>query len=159
MMIDIVVEAEEMVLRYQEELFWSENQFSEIMENQNEFNSDFIENFNESLSTYGERDEHAVDASVEFNEAKKSTILKCDVRDAVSKSGNSYHATFKWLLTPLGLDFINNNFEESKQGLSWEGFVNSIPTTILIRLPPQDSVYAAWHHPNGHCHAHVWWEI
>lgn len=152
--IDIKVEAEGVILHYREEFFGSDAQFSEILQNRNEFESNLTEQFNESLSTYGK---HIDNVNVEFNETKKSTILKCDVHDAVSKSGNDYYATFEWLLEPLGLDFIDSGFEESKNGLSWEGAVNDIPTTISIQLPPRDSVYAAWHHPNGHCHAHAWW--
>lgn len=155
--INIKVEAEGAVLHYREELFWSDDQFSEILQNENEFKSNLTEQFNESLSIYGERHEYIDNVSTEFNETKKSTTLKCDVHDAVSKTGNNHHATFKWLLGPLGLDFIDSGFEESKNGLSWEGAVNDIPTSVLVELPPRDSVYAAWQHPNGHCHAHAWW--
>lgn len=70
------------------------------------------------------------------------------------------HATFFWLLRPLGLDFIDNDFQESEKGLFWEGFVNGVPTTVTIQLPTVDGfVYEAWAHPIGHCHAHVWWEL
>jgi len=62
-----------------------------------------------------------------------------------------------WLLRPLGLDFIDNDFSESKDELFWGGLVDNVSTTVKIMLPPKDSVYSAWHHPNGHCHAHVWW--
>lgn len=152
---DIEVETEGMVLHYQEELFWGEGIFSDIMENQDEFVSGLIENFIENLSAYNR---HAGNITVEFDEARRSIILRCDIHDAISKSGNRYTATFFWLLKPLGLDFIDSNFKESKEGLSWEGVVRGIPTTITLEFPPRDSVYAAWHHPNGHCHAHVWWE-
>ena len=36
---------------------------------------------------------------------------------------------------PFGLDFIYNHFWESREGLSWEGSVSSIQTTIAIKLP------------------------
>lgn len=155
---DISVEAEGIILHYREELLWSENQFSEIMENQDEFRANLIGNFSESLSTHGEGGEYVVDACVEFNETRKSTILRCEVYGAVSKTGKRYTATFFWLLRRLGLDFIDSGFEESKKGLSWEGPVNGVLITISIELPPRDSVYEAWHYPNGHCHAHAWWE-
>jgi PGF-CTERM protein len=57
------------------------------------------------------------------------------------------------------LSFINNKFEESKEGLSWDGEVDGIPTSITIKLPPQESVYEAWEQPVGHCHGHVWWTM
>ena len=53
--------------------------------------------------------------------------------------------------------FIDDNFKESEEGLSWEGEVGGIQTGITIKLPPQESVYEAWKHPVGHCHGHVWW--
>jgi hypothetical protein len=152
---DIRVEAEGVLLRYKEELFWSEDQFSAIVENQDEFSSNLIGNFSESLSTYGEREEYAVDADVEFNETGKSTVLKCVVCGAVSKSGNRYTATFFWLLKPLDLDFIDDNFEHPERGLSWQGYISAILTAINLRFPVS---VPAWGQPNGHCHAHVWWE-
>jgi len=41
------------------------------------------------LSTYGEREEYAVDADVEFSETGKSTVPKCVVCGAVSKRSGS----------------------------------------------------------------------
>ncbi len=98
-------------------------------------------------------------ADVEFDETKRTTVLKCDVHGAITKSGDSYRATFLWLLRPLGLDFIDDDFEESKGGLSWDGEVDGAPTSIIIKLTPQEVVYAAWEQPVGHCHGHVWWSI
>lgn len=147
--IDIKVEAEGVVLHYREELPWSSNQFSEILQNKNEFKSNLTEQFNENLSMYGEWHEYIDNVNIEFNETKKSTILKCDVYNAVSKSENNYHATFKWLLKPLELDFIDNGFEEYEKALSWEGSVNDILTTIILEFPASIN----------HCHAHVWWTI
>jgi len=153
--VGIRVEAEGVALRYEEAFFWSEDQFSAIVENQDEFSSDLIGNFSDSLSTYGEREEYAVDADVEFNETGKSTVLKCVVCGAVSKSGNRYSATFFWLLKPLRLDFIDDDFEHPEKGLSWQGYISGILTTINLRFPVS---VPAWCQPNGHCHAHVWWE-
>ena len=156
---NITVEVEETIIHYQKQSFWTESEFSAILENKEDFKSEIIQDFNEKLSRYGERGEYAVGADVEFEETKKATVLKCDVHDAVTKSDDSYRATFIWLLSPLGLDFIDDNFEESKEGLSWEGEVDGIPTSITIELPPQETVYAAWEEPVGHCHGHVWWAM
>jgi len=41
------------------------------MQNRDEFSSYLIENFSESLSKYGEREEKAVNTKVEFNETGK----------------------------------------------------------------------------------------
>jgi len=153
----IEVRAEGTILHYRKESFWNEIKFSEIMENKTDLISDLIQNFNESLSVYGEGGERGTNAQVEINEKNKSTVLRCDVHGAIRKSGNSYHATFFWLLRPLGLDFIDDHFEESREGLSWEGSVSGIQTTITIKLPPQNVAYAAWQRSIGHCHAHVWW--
>ena len=98
-------------------------------------------------------------SNIEFEEDRNSTVFRSDIHEAVRKNDNSHRATFKWLLTPLGLDFIDDNFKESKNGLSWEGTINNIPTNISLKFPLQESVYAAWEHPVGHCHAHVWWTV
>jgi hypothetical protein len=139
----IKVEAEGVVLHYSNELFWNEDAFLRILEHKTEFESNLIEQFNEKLSTCGERDEHTVYANVEFNGTRKSTILICDIQGAMISSD---YFTFRWLLDPLGLDFIDNNFQESEKGLFWEGPINGVPTTITLSFP----------FPIAHCHAHVW---
>ena len=155
----ITVEVEGTVIHYQKQSFWNESEFSAIWENKEEFKNAVIQDFDEKLSRYGERGESAVGADVKFDEAEKATVLKCDVHGAITKSDDGYRATFLWLLRPLGLSFINDKFEESKEGLSWDGEVDGIPTSITIKLPPQESVYEAGEPSVGHCHGHVWWTM
>lgn len=156
---NITVEVEGTIIHYQKQSFWEESEFSEILESKEEFENVVIHCVNEDLSRYGERGEYAVGADVEFDETKKATVLKCDIHGAITKSDGSYRATFLWLLRPLGLSFIRNNFEESKGGLLWKGEAGGIPTSITIELPLQELVYEAWEQPVGHCHAHVWWTM
>jgi hypothetical protein len=156
----VKVEAEGVILHYQAESTWSQDEFSTILRNRDVFSSNLIEKFVDDVSEHGERGEHVANAHVEFNEEGKSTILRCDIEGAVRKNENKYSATFFWLLRPLGLDFIDNDFKESEKGLFWEGLANGIPTSVSVELPAVDgSIYEAWEHPVGHCHAHVWWEI
>jgi hypothetical protein len=150
----IEVKIEGRILYYQAKSTWAESKFSEIMESKEGFESKQIGQFKEQLSRYNV---YATNYKMEFDESKKSILLKCDIHDAVSKSGDQYTATFQWLLESLGLDFIYNHFKENKDGLSWEGKINGVPTTIIIKAPSCDNSYKAWHHPNGHCHAHLWW--
>ena len=156
---NISAEIEWTVIHYQQQSSWNESEFSAIMNNKEEFKNAVITDFNEKLSGYGEGGEYAVGADVEFEETRKATVLKSDVHGAITRRDDSYRATFLWLLRPLGLSFINNNFKGSKEGLSWAGEVNGVPTSITIELPPQESVYEAWQHPVGHCHGHVWWAM
>jgi hypothetical protein len=154
------VETEDLVLHYQNESYWEEGKYSLILQDQAKFSSDLISKFVEDISTHGEKSEEVANANVKLNEVNKSTILECDICGAISRTDNNYHATFFWLLRPLGLDFIDDHFEESEKGLFWQGSVDSIPTTITVELPTINGfVYKAWEHPIGHCHAHVWWEI
>ena len=155
----ITVEVEGTIIHYQKQSFWKESEFSAILENKEEFKNAVIQDFDEKM--YHERGESAVGADVEFDETKKATVLKCDIHGAIRESDGEYYATFKWLLVSLRLDFIDDNFEESEEGLSWDGEVAGIPTSITIKLPPQESVYAAWERlPSpGHCHGHVWWTM
>jgi hypothetical protein len=154
------VETEGLVLHYQNESYWEEGQYPVILQNKANFSSDLIAKFVEDVSTHGEKCEEVTNANIEINQGERSTILKCDILGAISKTGNSFHATFFWLLQPLGLDFIDDHFEESERGLFWQGYVDGIATSITISLPTIDGlVYEAWEHPVGHCHAHVWWEL
>jgi hypothetical protein len=156
----VKVEAEGVILHYQAESLWSEDEFSTILQNRDGFSSELIAKFTDDVSEHGERGEYVSNAYVKFSEERKSTVLRCDIEGAVRKSESEYSATFFWLLRPLGLDFIDSDFAESEKGLFWEGLVNGIPTSVSVELPTIDSsVYEAWQHPIGHCHAHVWWEV
>ena len=154
----VKVETEGLILHYQNESNWEEEQYSVILQDKTKFSSDLIAKFVEDISRLGEKCEEVANANVEFNEEKKSTILKCNIHGAISRTENSYHATFFWLLGPLGLDFIDDHFEESERGLFWQGSIEGVPTTVTVKLPAIDErEYEAWEHPIGHCHAHVWW--
>lgn len=151
----IEAKAEGVVVHYQKESFWDKDHFLKIIKSKANFESEQIKEFKDSLSKYGK---NAANCKMEFNESKRTTLMICDVHGAISKrTGDRYYSTFGWLIRPLGLDFINDNFKESKKGLSWEGTVDNIPTTITVQLPPQDVIYSAWTQPIGHCHAHAWW--
>lgn len=153
----VKVKAEGIVIHYQRQSFWGEDELSVILQDKDGFSSDVIAKFVDDLSKYGKQ---AINANVELNEDTKSAILICDIHDAISKRDNSYYAVFSWLLEPLGLDFIDNYFEESEKGLFWEGFVNGVPTVVSVELPTINGfMYKAWSHPVGHCHAHAWWEL
>ena len=145
----VKVEAEGVTLYYQAESIWNEGEFSTILQNRDSFTYDLIRKFTDDVSKQGDREERVANACVRLNEDRKSTIFTCDIEGAVRKNGSRYNATFFWLLRPLGLDFIDDDFEESEKGLFWEGSINGIPTSIAITLPASI----------GHCHAHVWWEL
>ena len=133
------------VLLYQCQSFWSAGKFVELSEDDLEA---------------GFKEEYDVDArefEFSFDPANNSTLTKCHIYGTITKSGNRYTADLLWLLRPHQLDFIDNDFKESKTGLSWEGTVNGISMSIKIECPPQDCVYKAWQHPVGHCHGHIWW--
>jgi len=142
----VEVEVGGLVCHYMCQSFWGEATFSDYFANQAQFKADFKQDFEQGL-TQSDRPASASDYSFSFDRASRSTVSRCDVRGAITKSGNEYRATFFWLLKPLGLDFIDDDFRESEAGLSWDGCINSVPTTITIKFP----------RPIGHCHAHVWW--
>jgi hypothetical protein len=127
--------------------YWTEEEFSNITE------TNLGELFNE---TY---DVDAGNFNFSFNKTSHSTVTECHVYGKISKSEDEYIAYFSWFLDPLTLDFIDDNFEESRTGLSWEGNISGVPTNIKIECPPQDSVYGLGPYGVGvgHCHAHIWW--
>ena len=151
----VEVEAVNKTLHYQRESFWSAERFLELSANKADFEADFMSNFNSNLAKY---DLHAQNYKISFDESSSSTKVMCDIYNGISKRGDRYTARFQWLLHPLGLDFIDDDFEEPRDGLSWQGYVDSVQMIISLEFPRQDAPYAAWHEPNGHCHAHVWWE-
>ena len=142
----VEVEVGGLVCHYMCQSLGGEAEFSDYLANQAQFKADFKQDFEQGL-TQSDRPVSASDYSFSFDRASQSTVSRCDVRDAITKSDNEYRATFFWLLTPLGLDFIDDDFQESETGLSWDGCINNVPTTITLKFPRSI----------GHCHAHVWW--
>jgi len=132
---NIVIEAEGGTLHYFEEREWAEDEFSRLIQEEDKFSSNQIEEFN---ATYGA---NASNFGVEIDKKEKSTILKCDV---YVKFDTWYD--FHWFLKPLGLDFIDDHFERLERELSWEGSLEGVKTSILLKFPFKIS----------NCHAHVW---
>jgi len=148
--------SEKAELIYQRQSFWSQEEFSDICAHKAEFKEDF----KMELEAVSQKYKVSVgEFELSFDQETHSTIAKCYVDGAISKSGDRYRGRFGWLLEPLGLDFINDNFEESKTGLSWEGTINGIPISVKVECPPQDCIYKAWQDPVGHCHQHIWWPV
>jgi len=153
----IEVEADGLTCHYLCQSFWAEEAFSAHLANQAQFKADFKQDFEQGLAQWNIT---ASDYSFSFDSVTRSTIALYGISNAITLSGDEYRARFEWLLTPLGLDFIDDNFQESERGLSWQGSINDMPTTVTVKLPTIDNfVYKAWEHPIGHCHAHVWWSI
>jgi len=132
----IRIDAKGDVLYYQENLFWDERKFSEILADKSEFSYHQIEKFKKT---------YEVDVDnfrVEFIMERNSTLLSCDVHDKFT--GNWYD--FHWFLNPLGLDFLDSPFDKSERVLSWKGPIEEIPTSIVLEFT----------FPISNCHAHVW---
>ena len=141
----IEVEADELTCHYLCQSFWAEEAFSAHLANQAQFKADFKQNFEQGLAQW---DVSASEYNFPFDSATRSTAARCDIHDATSlRDGGEYYAQFEWLLRPLGLDFIDDNFQESETGLSWQGSINGIPISITLSFPASI----------GHCHAHAWW--
>ncbi len=149
----IEVRVVDQTLLYGCQTFWAEEKFSGIVANMGESKVVLIATFE------GKHNVDARDFEVLFDEVSRASILSCQVYGCVSRSAERYTADFLWLLNPLGLDFIDDNFDQSKTGLSWEGSVNDVPMVITVECPPQDSIYEAWGEPYGHCHGHIWWPV
>jgi hypothetical protein len=133
---EIKTEVEEAIVKYQEESFYSENDFSLILENQDEFKSQLIRKFKQSLVRVSAE-------NFEFNleQSKKSVILKCDIKGA-RYSTNSYNMHF--LLGKWPFDLYK--FKEYKKKLVYEGKIEGVPTKIVFEFP----------YVLSHCHEHVW---
>ena len=130
----IEIKAQGEILRYRKEFFYSEEYFSKIRKSRERFISKEINTFRRNLERYKRR---AVNPKLEFSETEKSTILMCKVEGA--KEGSRY--LFDWLLKPLGLDFVESNFEETEKELYWEGKTSGVKTAISIKFPFVISTY------------------
>ncbi len=153
----IEVNTEGLTCHYRCQFFCEEEVLAAYLADQAQFKDNLIKDFEHGLAQ-SDRPVSASDYSFSLDRANRYMTIQCDVHGAISKIDSSYRATFFWLLRPLDLDLIDNDFAESDKGLFWQGSVNGVPTTITIRLPTVDSLaYEAWGEAVGHCHAHAWW--
>lgn len=82
----IEARAEGEILHYQNQSFWSEQSFVEILESKDKFRLEQISSLNTSLQKHGEV---MLNAMVEFSEENRSTTLFCDIK-GIMYSTNSY---------------------------------------------------------------------
>lgn len=132
---NIIIEAEGETLHYFEQRKWAEEEFLRLIEEEDNFSSNQIEEFKATYRV------NAGNFDVKVNKKEKSTILKCEVYTKFDT-----HYDFGWFLEPLGLDFLDDHFERSGRELSWEGSLHGVETTILLKFPFKIN----------NCHAHVW---
>lgn len=146
------------VIQYQYKCVYSKADFDKI--NKNVMSENLINHFKNFINNYKEGDyKFSVEnMNVSFDEETGSVDFSADVKGAIKKNLEGRNrATLLWLIKPLRLDFIDDKFIESENGLSWNGVINNIDTSINLRFPPQDEIYKAWSGTIGHCHGHVWW--
>jgi len=133
---EIKTTAEGEIIKYQEESFYSDNDFSVILENREEFKSQLIEKFKKEIIGVT-----AENCKVDLNESQKSTLLKCDIIGA-RYGTNSYNMHFLLGNWP----FCLYKFKEYEKKLVYDGKIDGVPTSIVFEFP-----YAY-----GHCCEHVW---
>ncbi|MEA1965214.1 MAG: hypothetical protein U9O41_08880 [Candidatus Aerophobetes bacterium] len=133
---DIITEVEDRIVKYQEDFLYSEDDFSVILENEDEFKSQLIEKFKKEIIGV-----EALNCKVDLDDFKKSAALKCNVKGA-RYSTNSYNMHF--LLGNWPFDLMN--FKQFEKKLTWEGEIDDIPTSIVFEFP----------YTLSHCHEHVW---
>ena len=127
------------IIKYQEESFYSEGDFSVILKNQEEFKNQLIKRFKEKIIGV-----EALDCQVDLNDSKKSAVLKCDIKGARFGT-NSYNMHFLLNGTKrFGFDLYG--FKEVGKKFVYEGKINGITTKIIFEFP----------YEFGNCHEHVW---
>ncbi len=151
---NITLAVKDTTILYSEEITWNKERFQSILQDKDDFMKVMMSTFTNEVANWNLK---VAGVKIDFNEGKRSTTLNCEIQGCISKNGNKYTADFFWLLKPSQLDFIEDNFKEARNSLSWKGTINNVSTTITILLPLKEKPYKAWQEPNGHCHAHVWW--
>ena len=140
----VEVKADGLTLHYLRQSFWEEESFSNYLANQAQFKADFKEDFEQRLA---KNSVSALDYQFSFDSATHSTIIRCNIHDAISIAGGEYRARFEWLELPEGVDLLNFN-KPTEDTLKGETEINSIPVTFTLMFPVPIT---------GNCHYHVWW--
>jgi len=139
---------------YMEKITYSPEDFSQILKNLSSVENSLLQDFKSRVSSYNIE---MVDLKVRVLNDSYSLLLSCFVKGNVWSTSSGFTADMSWLINPLGLDLIDDHFEETNHSLEWKGNLQGIYTEIYIELPPQNMSYRAWQQPVGHCHAHIWW--
>lgn len=138
---EIKTMSEGKIIKYREESFYPDRDFSKILENEEDFKNQLIDNLNKTLSGVEIRN-----LKFSLNSSKKSVTLNCDILEAMYNN-NSYNMHF--ILEPLGLD-LWRDFQPQHppygEKLSFDGQIKGIPTKIVFEFP----------YELNHCHEHVW---
>lgn len=138
---EIKTKAEGGVIKYQEESFYSDKDFSAILENEKEFKNKVIDNLKRTLIGV-----QIKNFKVSLDRSKNSATLNCDILGAMY-GNNSYSMHF--ILGPLDLD-LWDDFEPHQppygKKLTFEGKINRVSTKIIFEFP----------YELNHCHEHVW---
>ena len=134
----IRIEADGEILHYSNETYWSKENFSIILGSREEFSSNLINNYTNSLKNYGLK---VTNPNVEFNEEEMKTVFTCDIEGAMYAK-KSYD--FTWFLSKFPFDLYA--FNQSSNSLTYIGSLNNIEVEIYLIFP----------FPISHCHAHIW---
>jgi hypothetical protein len=105
---------------------------------------------------YGSSGAGITDIRITRSDENYSVIIIFYVTNRVW-SDDRVTADFLWFLNAWNLDFIDSHFNETDHGLSWNGVLDGVATSIEVIVPRQPGPYKAWGEPYGHCHGHVWW--
>ena len=136
MVIRIVADGE--ILHYSNETYWSKEDFSIILGSREEFSSNLINNYTNSLKNYGLK---VINPDVEFNVEEMKIVFTCDIEGAMYAK-KSYD--FTWFLSKFPFDLYA--FNQSSNRLTYIGSLNNVEVEIYLIFP----------FPLSHCHAHVW---
>jgi len=140
---EIKTQAAGEIIKYQEESFYPEDDFSVILENEEEFKSQLIGKFKDEIIGV-----EALNCKADLNQSKKSAFLQCDIKGAMY-AANQYNMHFLLGGTErFGFDLYGFEPKSPPYGkkLSFDGGINGIPTKIVFEFSYELS----------HCHEHVW---
>ena len=127
--------------------------YNHIVSNWDSYIAEVQNNINKMYATRGAR---ITSLHMGYSECDTTVIITFVVDNKVT-SNSEITADFLWFLNAWNLDFIDDHFNETSHGLTWNGVLKDVPTTIMVNVPPQPAPYKAWGSPYGHCHGHIWW--
>jgi hypothetical protein len=150
-MIILTVEGKDIVCTQRET--FNESAYRRISANWVSYSSKLKEKM---LKTYGSEGTKIASLNVSLGKERRTVEVDFTVVNKVTVN-SEVTADFLWFLGPWNLDLLDDKFNETEHGLTWEGVLEGVPTSITVNVPPQAGPYKAWGSPYGHCHGHVWW--
>ena len=116
----IEVRIKDDIIFFKMTIYYNASAFNVIIDNWSQYTHSIVND----VSRFMEKPVNAKNLDIKFQNITFSVIVTFKVYNAISRYGNECSASFTWLLNPLNLNLIYNDFKGYNNRIVWYGEVN-----------------------------------